>query len=55
MSVHRIARGLDIPLAGAPQGEPEVAPAPAFVAWVAADYEGIIRPRAARSITASRR
>jgi len=41
VSVHRIARGLDIPLAGAPQGEPEVAPAPTFVAWLAADYVGI--------------
>jgi Na+-transporting NADH:ubiquinone oxidoreductase subunit A len=41
VSVHRIARGLDIPLAGAPEGEPEAAPTPAFVAWVAADYVGI--------------
>lgn len=41
MSVHRIARGLDIPLAGAPAGEPEVVTTPTFVAWVAADYVGI--------------
>jgi Na+-transporting NADH:ubiquinone oxidoreductase subunit A len=41
VSVHRIARGLDIPLAGAPQGEPEEAVAPEFVAWVAADYVGV--------------
>jgi Na+-transporting NADH:ubiquinone oxidoreductase subunit A len=41
VSVHRIARGLDIPLAGAPQGEPEASPTPTFVAWVAADYVGI--------------
>ena len=41
MSVHHIARGLDIPLAGAPEGEMEAASAPAFVAWVAADFVGI--------------
>jgi Na+-transporting NADH:ubiquinone oxidoreductase subunit A len=41
VSVHRIARGLDIPLAGAPAGEPEVAAAAEFVAWVAADYVGV--------------
>ncbi len=41
MSVHRIAKGLDIPLAGTPAGEPEVALTPAFVAWVAADFVGI--------------
>jgi Na+-transporting NADH:ubiquinone oxidoreductase subunit A len=41
LSVHHIARGLDIPLAGAPEGETETAAAPKFVAWLAADYVGI--------------
>ena len=41
MSVHHIARGLDIPLAGAPEGETEAAVAPEFVAWLAADYVGV--------------
>ena len=41
MSVHRIAKGLDIPLAGAPEGDIEVATAPEFVAWVAADFVGV--------------
>ena len=41
MSVHHIARGLDIPLAGAPEGKTEAAAAPEFVAWVAADYVGV--------------
>ena len=41
MSVHHIARGLDIPLAGAPEAETEAAAAPAFVAWVAADFVGV--------------
>jgi Na+-transporting NADH:ubiquinone oxidoreductase subunit A len=38
VSVHRFTRGLDIPLAGAPEGELEFAAVPAFVAWVAADF-----------------
>jgi Na+-transporting NADH:ubiquinone oxidoreductase subunit A len=41
VSVHRIAKGLDIPLAGAPEGDIEAAATPAFVAWVAADYVGV--------------
>jgi Na+-transporting NADH:ubiquinone oxidoreductase subunit A len=41
LSVHRIAKGLDIPIAGAPVGDVEVAVAPAFVAWVAADFVGV--------------
>ena len=41
MSVHRIAKGLDIPLAGAPEGDLEVAAAPELVGWVAADFVGV--------------
>lgn len=42
MSVHRISRGLDIPLAGAPaQDAVHTAPAPASVGWVAADFPGL--------------
>jgi len=41
LSVHHVARGLDIPLAGAPEGETEAAVAPEFVAWLAADYVGV--------------
>jgi Na+-transporting NADH:ubiquinone oxidoreductase subunit A len=41
VSVHRIAKGLDIPLAGAPSGAVEAARAPTRVAWVAADDAGL--------------
>ncbi|MEO8508813.1 MAG: NADH:ubiquinone reductase (Na(+)-transporting) subunit A, partial [Betaproteobacteria bacterium] len=42
MSVHRISRGLDIPLAGAPaQDAVHNAPATASVGWVAADFPGL--------------
>ena len=41
MSVHRIARGLDIPLAGAPESAIEPARPPEWVAWVAADHVGV--------------
>ena len=42
MSIHRIARGLDIPLAGAPsQDAIERAPPVAHVGWVAADFPGL--------------
>ena len=42
MSLHRIARGLDIPLAGAPsQDAIERSPPIAHVGWVAADYPGL--------------
>jgi Na+-transporting NADH:ubiquinone oxidoreductase subunit A len=42
VSIHRIARGLDIPLAGAPsQDAVEAAPPVAHVGWVAADYPGL--------------
>ena len=41
MAMHRIARGLDLPLAGEPAGGIDVAAAPATVALVAADYPGL--------------
>ena len=41
MSVHRIAKGLDLPLAGEPEQAIDVAPAVARVALVAADYVGL--------------
>jgi Na+-transporting NADH:ubiquinone oxidoreductase subunit A len=42
VSIHRIVKGLDIPLAGAPlQDAVEAAPAAAHVGWVAADFPGL--------------
>lgn len=41
MAVHRIARGLDLPLAGDPAQVIDVAAVPARVALVAADYPGL--------------
>jgi Na+-transporting NADH:ubiquinone oxidoreductase subunit A len=41
LAVHRIARGLDLPLAGEPALAIETARAPARVALVAADYPGL--------------
>lgn len=41
MSVHRIKKGLDVPLAGEPVQEIESAPQPGSVAIVAADYVGM--------------
>lgn len=42
MSIHRIAKGLDIPLAGAPaQDAIDDGPAVRAVGWVAADYPGL--------------
>ncbi len=42
MSIHRIAKGLDIPLAGAPaQDAVHDPPAIGHVGWVAADFPGL--------------
>jgi Na+-transporting NADH:ubiquinone oxidoreductase subunit A len=42
MSIHRIAKGLDIPLAGAPsQDVVHDGPAVAHVGWIAADFPGL--------------
>ncbi|MFO1317660.1 MAG: Na(+)-translocating NADH-quinone reductase subunit A [Burkholderiales bacterium] len=41
MAVHRIAKGLDIPLAGAPAADVDAARAPRSVALVAADFVGM--------------
>ena len=41
MAVHRIGRGLDLPLAGAPEHVIDAGAAPARVALVAADYVGL--------------
>lgn len=41
MAVHQIAKGLDIPLAGAPAPDVDDAPAPRRVAMVAADFVGL--------------
>ena len=62
MSVHRIAKGLDLPLAGEPEQAIDVAPTAARVALVAADYVGLKptmlvqrrRPRAARDAAVRR-
>ena len=41
MALHRIRKGLDLPLAGAPTQAVDVAPRPARVALVGADYIGL--------------
>jgi Na+-transporting NADH:ubiquinone oxidoreductase subunit A len=41
MGLHRIDRGLDLPILGAPRQELSDAPVPARVALVAADYPGV--------------
>ncbi len=41
MAVHRIRKGLDLPVPGAPEQEIERAPAPRHVALLAADYVGM--------------